>query len=399
MSRYKLIFLLSLFSIAAFGQTKPCKDSVPVVNQRDIIDILRKVIHHPSLFNDTILKEKGKVYYSLFPVAGYTLYTRFAATVAANATFYTDDIIKSNLSVISTSPTYTQNLQIIVPLESSIWTKGNKYNIQGDWKYFKYPQSTFGLGGRSLIKNADSMQFQYIVIHETFLKHIARDFFVGAGYYLDYHWDITEQGLHTVETDFEKYGKTTSSTSSGIVLNGLYDVRRNAVNPPKGFYANIIYRDNFKFMGSDNNWQSLTADVRKYFKPGPCSNNVLAFWGYAWIILKGNPPYLDLPATGWDQYANMARGYIQSRFKGKKLLYLESEYRFGITHNGLLGGVVFANVQNVSRTVSTRLSLLHPAVGTGIRIKFNKHSNTNLCIDYGLSPDGGGFFVNLGEVF
>jgi hypothetical protein len=36
----------------------------------------------------------------------------------------------------------------------------------------------------------------------------------------------------------------------------------------------------------------------------------------------------------------------------------------------------------------------------GLRIKFNKHSKANLCIDYAWGQDGSkGFFVNMGEVF
>ena len=66
------------------------------------------------------------------------------------------------------------------------------------------------------------------------------------------------------------------------------------------------------------------------------------------LLFKGNPPYLDLPSTGWDSYNNTGRGYVQGRYRGKDLMYLESEYRFGITRNGLFGGVVFANAETVS---------------------------------------------------
>jgi len=80
--------------------------------------------------------------------------------------------------------------------------------------------------------------------------------------------------------------------------------------------------------------------------------------------------------------------------------YLETEYRFRLTHNGLLGGVVFANVQSYKANLTSGPKSLAPAVGTGIRIKLNKTSGANLCIDYGIGQNGSkGFFVNLGEVF
>ena len=140
--------------------------------------------------------------------------------------------------------------------------------------------------------------------------------------------------------------------------------------------------------------------MRKYFKLSDHSNNVLAFWSYTWITLNGRQPYLDLPSVGNDTYNNTGRGYAIDRFRGKNMLYLESEYRFGITKNGLLGAVVFANAQNYDRSVTTGLTKIIPAAGTGLRIKINKHSNTNLCIDYAVGTDNSrGVFVNLGEVF
>lgn len=78
----------------------------------------------------------------------------------------------------------------------------------------------------------------------------------------------------------------------------------------------------------------------------------------------------------------------------------EMEYRFSITENGFLGGVVYGNVQSVAHSESNRISSLIPGYGAGIRIKYNKKSNTNIALDYAWGKDGSrGFFMNLGEVF
>lgn len=82
------------------------------------------------------------------------------------------------------------------------------------------------------------------------------------------------------------------------------------------------------------------------------------------------------------------------------MLYFESEYRFGISRNGLIGGVAFINLQNFSSDLSQQYSKIFPGYGAGIRIKLNKFSDTNLCLDYGFGENGSrGLFVNLGEVF
>jgi hypothetical protein len=44
--------------------------------------------------------------------------------------------------------------------------------------------------------------------------------------------------------------------------------------------------------------------------------------------------------------------------------------------------------------------MIEPGVGAGLRIRLNKYSGANLCIDYGFGTEGSkGLFVNLGEVF
>lgn len=116
--------------------------------------------------------------------------------------------------------------------------------------------------------------------------------------------------------------------------------------------------------------------------------------------MAGTAPYLDLPSIGWDDYSNTGRGYVPGRFTGKNLIYAESEYRFSLTQNGFLGGVVFVNAESILRTIPRGLHAVIPGEGLGLRIKVNKYSNTNLAIDYGFGIGGShGLFFNLGEVF
>jgi hypothetical protein len=82
------------------------------------------------------------------------------------------------------------------------------------------------------------------------------------------------------------------------------------------------------------------------------------------------------------------------------MLYLESEYRFQITNNGLLGGVVFVNAESLSAAPGTKLQSIQPAFGPGLRIKLNKVSRTNVAIDYGFGLQGSkGLFIDVGEAF
>jgi hypothetical protein len=82
------------------------------------------------------------------------------------------------------------------------------------------------------------------------------------------------------------------------------------------------------------------------------------------------------------------------------MVYQEAEYRFGITRNGLLGAVVFVNAETFSAAEGTPLEKLQPGYGLGARIKLNKASATNICIDYGFGTQGSkGLFINIAELF
>jgi outer membrane protein assembly factor BamA len=371
-------------------------------NQVDLVDLGRSFLKgHKATRMDTVAQKTGKLHVSALPAAGYTLQTGFAGVVSSNFAFYTSEHSQANLSNVLTSITYSQYKQIIFPIQANIWTKGNKYNIVTDWRYLQYPSLTYGLGGNTSSDSGYNINYSYIRLHQAVLRAVGKDLYVGLGYDLDYYWNIQEIDPPPGKTDFQRYGLTKTERSSGVSLHLQYDDRRNAINPENGTYFSAAYRPNFTFLGSDNNWQSLVVDTREYIRFPSSTHNVLAFWSYDWLTLgSGNPPYLSLPSTGWDPYSNIGRGYIQGRYRSKNMLYLESEYRFGILKNGLLGGVLFANAQSFSDPNTGHYNYIQPGWGGGFRISLNKFSRTNLCIDYGWGLHGsGGFFVNLGEVF
>jgi hypothetical protein len=402
------IFLILSFEVKSQGAVDPnatriipAADTSKGTQEKDITDVARKWLHlKPSSKSDTI-KPGDKPVISFIPAIGYTLQTRFAAILSGNTAFFTGNKPGSGLSVVTANVSYTQNKQFTIPVQLNIWLKGDQYNLLSDWRYMKYPQSTFGLGSDTKLEQEDPMNYKYIRIYQYVLKKIAVDFSAGVGYAFDYHWGISEKGIvDGAVSDYVKYGVAKKTTSSGPAIIALYDSRKNPINPSQGLFASLVFRKNVKWMGSNSNWQSANLDVRKYFSFPGRSKNVVALWSYNWIIIKGKPPYLDLPSNGWDNFSNTGRGFIQGRFRGNVMLYLESEYRFGITNNGLIGGVVFANAENFSNATSHKPESIQPAGGLGLRIKLNKKSNTNIAIDYGFGTEGmKGFFVNVGEVF
>lgn len=366
-------------------------------DETDIMDVLGQMKRKSKRTQEVKEAVPRKILYSMVPAVGYTLSTGVVGLLSANAAFYLSDTATTNISSINTSFNYSQYNQITIPVLANIWTKDNGYNFVVDWRYFKYPQDTYGLGGHSSISDADRINYSHVRLHQTVLKKVAGAFYLGVGYQLDYRWKIRQEGSNE---DVTSYGLASKSVSSGLVGNVLYDSRKNSINPEAGLYANARYRSNLTFLGSNTNWQSLVLEFRKYVNFPAGSRNTLAFWDFNWLTLAGKSPYLDLPSTSWDPSNNTGRGYIQGRFRSPNMLYFESEYRFALTQNGLIGGVVFANAQSFSNWPDKKFDRIAPGAGLGIRLKINKTSRTNIAVDYGFGAGGSrGLFVNLGEVF
>ncbi len=406
-------YLLSIIVVFSFLTSAAQQDSLPVSKklsaktqqtvidsskQIDIIDVLYKILKKTAA--ETSRQQAHKLNFSLVPAFGYSLSTGFGVDLTGNVAFYTSNSHKENLSAIDAEIIFDTKGQVIFTSRSEVWADNNNYKLVSDLRLERYPEDTYGIGTETTQATDDPIDFTYLRTYLTLYKKIVPDFYGGIGYNLDYHYNISEQGnFNKTVSDFQRYGFNPTSTSSGVSLNLLYDSRRNKINPLGGGLALISYRDNYTFLGSNNDWHEFSIDARKYIKLSTSSNNILAFWSIA-EFTSGNVPYLDLPANGEDMYNNSGRGYPQDRFRGKNFLYLESEYRFGITKNGLIGGVVFANAESLSEFQTNRFQKIAPAGGTGLRIKINKHSDTNVCLDYAMGIYGShGLFVNLGEMF
>ncbi|WP_460995069.1 BamA/TamA family outer membrane protein [Spirosoma harenae] len=404
-------FLLLCVSVTTGRAQMPLSDTLSVKTEvpvarltppfQDVADLVGR--WYPRLRikpHDSVSLHEGKRFVMVIPQVGYTLQTRALAAILVNTPFR---LAGANMSSISTQLSYTQNNQVILIANSSIWSRNNRYVWNNDWRLMHYPQATYGLGMyTSTDRRVVDMDYAYFRFYQSLLRQLAPNFYAGLGYHLDLHWNIESYNDFREFTRISgyPYGVQGRSVSSGPTLHVLYDNRQNSINPAGGLYANAVLRSNMEWLGSDDTYQSLLLEVRKYIPVSVQSGNILALWSYNAFTLTGNPPFLDLPSTGWDSNGNVGRGFIQGRFRGKNLLYAEAEYRFHITADRLLGGVIFANAQTVTEQSSKQFEKVIPAVGGGLRIKMNKISRTNLSIDYGFGMDGShGLFFNLGEVF
>lgn len=382
------------------GMIVPPDSSVKdTTGQRDLIGIALKLTH--IHLKKPPMVDGKRVYYSFIPLSMSVPGGGNALITSTTAGFYLGDRHTTYLSNITFSPGFNFHGQFNFPFRWNIWSPNNAWNYQGDTRFSIFPKSTWGLGGGS--DDNILIRYEYVRFYQNALKRIRPYLLVGFGYNLDYEINIHTNNDSISLQKFTGYSygvaNNSNSVSSGITFNLLYDTRNNSINPLPGAFFNLVYRVNPKFIGSDANWNSLYLDTRKYLSLSPKGQNVLAFWTYLWTTMGSSPPYLNLPAIGWDTYQRSGRGFYPSRYIGKSLYYLESEYRRDITADGLLGFVVFGELTSTTEPDTHSFTYWHPGAGTGLRIKFNKRSGTNVAIDFGFSKGYSAVSLNLGEAF
>jgi hypothetical protein len=374
------------------------RDSVP---QRDLMDILSRVLHGKPKIGDTI-RVPPKVILTILPSISANPTAGFIFGVSGNAVTRLGSDEATNLSTVSASVNYTTKKQFNILLRSNVFTSGNAWKLEGDWRYLDTNQPTYGLGPALPEELKTPMDYNLLRFYETVYREVVPNLLVGLGYHLDHYFEIVDHNPNPATSPFGQYygGQPVSTnTASGLSLNVLSDTRDNPINTRHGFYARGSYRVFPTWLGSDDSWQSIETEIRAYARTALPGRGILGFWGLTWFT-HGQPPYFGLPAIGWDYNNRSGRGYAQGRIRAGDLVYTEAEYRVTLTRNGLWGAVLFANLTSVSEGAGGRLQAPDAGVGAGLRLKLNKHSDTNITVDFGFGVQGSnGVFFGSGETF
>lgn len=372
------------------------------VPQRDLLDVLRSWLFGrrvepqlegtlPSGISWTILPT-----FSYNPVYGFAL----GASLAGGGTLGKGPQARPAALVVSANYSTTGQLQ--AQFKGDVFTPAGGYLVKADIRYLDTNRSTWGLGPIGPDQQEYPMDFRLARFYGTLYRRTSGSVYVGMGYHYDDYMDIVDERAAQGETTpFTLYSGSalTRTRASGASLNLLGDTRDDIINPSRGYYLSGTFRNYLEWLGSDSNWQEFWIDVRMYPHLPTRSPNVLAFWLYSWMTF-GSPPYLGLPAVGWDTYGRGGRGYLQGRIRSENQIYLECEYRAQLTRDGLLGAVFFLNLTASTEPVSGVFSRPDRGGGLGLRIKFNKRSRTNLVIDRAWGEEGsGGWFLGTTEAF
>lgn len=405
------IFVLLLASTSRAQLTTPVpdagveKDSTATsetgVPQRDVFDLLDKYILKKRVEPQVDITPRTGLQWSLLPTFSYNpIYgAAFGAMVSAAGRRGSTDAHYSSLSI---SGNVSTTGQIQLQVRGDVFSTDENYLLKADFRYLDTERPTWGLGPIYSNQQEYPMSFVLSRVYATLLRRISGPVYLGLGYHYDEFADIADERANAGETTpYETYsgGLPSATRASGMSLDLLADTRDNLVNPRYGYYLYWSFRDYLQALGSDQSWQELWVEARLYPHVPKRSNDVLAFWLYGWFNF-GPAPYLNLPSNGWDTYGRGARGYVAGRIRGENQIYIEAEYRRALTRDGLWGLALFTNITTTAQPETGTFAEPDPGFGLGLRVKFNKHTDTNLTLDHGWGRSGSrGWFLGMTEVF
>jgi hypothetical protein len=363
---------------------------------------------------------------AVLPAVGYTPAMGFVFGATGNLAMFLGPSQTTTISSMQVVALYSTMSQLTVQATSTVLAADNAWELQGDWRFLLFNQKTYGLGNGPFAFSAPASleDFDLVRVHENVLRRVWRELYVGAGYGLDRYYAVRDVGMDlaspapVVGPNYAyslAYGFDPSQyTVSGVALAALWDSRDSTVDPYRGIYGSATFSVNPPWLGSTRASTSMEAQFRAYVPMNvDVPRDLLAFWAYYRGITSGVAPYLDLPAIGWDQKSRTGRGYVQGRWRGTQELYAEAEWRFRITSNGVLGGVLFANASSFAAPAfeasgpgwtysSPKTSLLQyvrPAAGFGLRFLMNRDSRSNVTLDFAFGESSFGVWFNAGEYF
>lgn len=382
------LFLLPLFLFQSWTSSAQKEE------KNKLFNYINRVI------KDTVSEEKAQ--FMMYPTLGYEPETSLEIGFSPLYVYYAKEDINNRLSEISGFAFYTLNNQFGASFEHAIYSDKDKWFFLGDLEYQRFPLQYYGI--RSQVENVP-LDYTAIVdgrqirIKERVLRKIVDNFFIG--------FEADFRSLSKVEFDPPRgqnqldinlpFGAD-GTTNLGLGIGLVYDERHNVLNVRDGFFSELSFIQFNPFWKSSVDYYNLVTDTRFYKSFN--KRNVLAAQLLGEFNFGGDIPFNQLALMGGK---NMMRGYFLGRYRDKKLIATQVEYRMLPLNLGFTkrwGATVFSSVGTVFDEFKNIDQYdLKWAVGGGIRFLLFQNKDIYARFDYAITPDENGFYLTIGEAF
>ncbi|MCX6556247.1 MAG: BamA/TamA family outer membrane protein [Candidatus Aminicenantes bacterium] len=325
------------------------------------------------------------------PVVYYTPETLFSWGIVGIHYFrFGRSVVPSRLSHYRFNLVRTQNRQTIAQVDYELYLAGGAILLDGQAKYWLYPDRFYGSGNRSLAQDREDFNARNWRLTANLQRRWGANLFTGMHLEM-FSQAITETAGNGLLAAREIPGSR-GARLTAIGLFGKWDSRDNTFSAGKGAYGALLLNFFPKVLGSDFAFSQLTLDARNYFPLG--RGAVLAVQAIG-KTTWGECPFQALPMFGG---LNLLRGFYEGRYRDKSMLAIQAEYRLPLWRRfGLCAFAGLAQVQPRAGLLS--LAEFHPAAGVGLRYKFNPRENLNVRLDVGFADSSPALYLTFAEAF
>jgi len=346
---------------------------------------------------DTIDSKANAISFAAYPAIGYTpetsLQLGFVGFVVHKNKKKTSDSTFYRPTSISPYFLYTLNNQILAAFDIDIYLS-NGININGNIRYYKYPDFFYGIGNDNEISDEETYTDEYWRLEGRILKPMNSSFFTGIRYNLQHN--ALYKFEDSMQLDMHDFTGEEGGWSNGIGPAVLYDTRDNTLYPTRGVMARLEATFFSGVFGSKYQFGHYLIDLRKYWNI-KSEKNVVAVQLYSELTSGDEIPFYLLPEIGGD---TKLRGIENANlYRDKQSWYTQVEYRRTLFWR--LGGVVYAGVGNVAPKIAAfEMDETKYVVGVGGRFQALKDEKFNIRLDIGLANDGqSAFYLSIREAF
>ena len=272
----------------------------------------------------------------------------------------------------------------------NLYLKKGRIHLVGYLGFKNYVANFYGLGSQATDDMQEFYSYRSIILKCSLRNRIAPSLYAGLEYDFE-HSTITEMKPGGMLDTSDILGSQ-AGTISGLGVLFIQDNRDSTFFPTSGTLLHLQVSLFSRAFGSDYKFQKYSLDYRQYLTV--FSEHVLAFQQSV-RMTSGDVPFQRLPMLGGP---NILRGFIQGRYRDKKAIFFQMEYRVPVVWR--LSAAGFVGYGDVADKLS-KFNLIDFKVtgGLGIRYRVNRKSGTNVRCDFGFAQGDFNVYFTIYEAF
>jgi outer membrane protein assembly factor BamA len=335
--------------------------------------------------SDPLQKKETGFGVAQFPVVAYMPET--SAIFGAGSVFYYAPENSSKIDSLQFIGFYTLKHQYKATIDTNIYMAKDLFLLKVYGAFAKFPSDHYGIGPTPHERNKVNYTPYSYPVESSFLVKTFDKVYAGVSYYYRYNEIKSIDGKNIPAESKYGWGKTTTNGFGGTIIA---DYRDGGLNPVSGYYAKGTLVRFSKDAASDYSFTKFEADLRAY---KPVSFGTLAFQMVCESV-SGDIPFYYYPSLGSD---TILRGYLLDKYIDRRLIVLQSEYRFPVYDR--LGGTVFGGAGEVAHTVGKFGEHIRGSGGFGLRFMIDKVQRINIRADLAYNGNEAFAYVNIMEAF